>query len=144
MEEMTLANDITVFYVTAKSFPHCVLQAHQEVRRLAGTTGNRRFFGLSRPENGVIIYKAGAEEITAGEAEALNCDTVVIKKGRYISKTINGFKNDVPAIEKTFREMVSHPDLDLNGYCIEWYLNDDDVKCMVRLNDQDKTIGNNL
>ena len=31
--------------------------------------------------------------------------------------------------------LISQPDIDPNGYCLEWYLNDMDVRCMVRLDD---------
>jgi hypothetical protein len=133
MEIITLDNDIKVFCVTAKSFPDGIMDAHKELHSLISLPAGRKFFGISRPENGVIVYRAAAEEISPGEAEKLSCDTLDLKKGSYISVTIKDFMKDIESIGNTFKELLSNPDVDPNGYCVEWYLNDKDVKCMVRL-----------
>ncbi|MEW5844397.1 MAG: hypothetical protein AB1775_14150 [Bacteroidota bacterium] len=40
----------------------------------------RNFFGISSPNReGDIIYKAAVEELFAGEAEKLGCETFIIK-----------------------------------------------------------------
>jgi hypothetical protein len=135
METTTLDDDIKVFYVTAKSFPGGIMEAHQKLHSLTPFSNGRRFFGLSRPENGIIVYKAAAEEMGGGEAEKLNCDTLIIKKGKYICLTINDFMKDIQSIGKAFKELLANPGLDPDGYCVEWYLNDKDVKCMIRLNE---------
>jgi predicted transcriptional regulator YdeE len=136
METITLNNDIKVFYITAKSFPDGVKQAHEQLHALIPFSKVRKYFGLSRPENGGgIVYKAAAEEKEAGEAEKLGCQTIVIKKGKYLSQTINDFMKDIPSIGHTFQQLLSHPGLDPQGYCVEWYLNNKDVQCMIRLAD---------
>jgi hypothetical protein len=134
METITLDKDIKVFYVTAKSFPDGILEAHQKLHSLVPFTTARKYFGISRPEDGIIVYRAAAEELTPGEAGKFNCDTLVLKKGKYISTTINDYMKDVQSIGRTFKELLSRPDIDPQGYCVEWYFNDKDVKCMVRLN----------
>lgn len=133
MEEMTLENDIKVFYITAKSFPDGITEAHKKLHELVPFSADRRYFGISRPENGTIVYKAATEEIKQGEAEQFNCHTLDIKRGKYIFLTINDFMKDIQSIDRSFKKLLSHPDLDPNGYCIEWYINDKDVKCMIRL-----------
>jgi hypothetical protein len=101
---------------------------------LVSFTGGRKYFGLSRPENGVIVYNAAAEEKQHGEAESLGCETIVIKSGQYRFLTVPDFMKNIPAIGKAFRELLSNPGLDSEGYCVEWYLNEKDVKCMISLN----------
>ena len=32
---------------------------------------------------------------------------------------------------KAFEKLISYPNIDTSGYCIEWYYNDNDVKCMI-------------
>ena len=128
-----MANDIRVFYITASSFPDGVMEAHQKLHSLVPFSTERKYFGISRIENGIIVYKAAAEEIGAGEAKKLNCDELELKKGNYICLTINDYMKDIPGIGKAFNELLSHPGLDPNGYCVEWYLNNKDVKCMIRL-----------
>jgi hypothetical protein len=135
MEAITIDKDIKVFYVTAISFPDGIMEAHQKLHSLVPFSTNRRYFGISRPEKGVIVYKAAAEEINPGEAKKFNLDELVLKKGKYISATINDYMKDIPAIDKTFKKLLSNPDIDPQGYCVEWYLSQKDVRCMVRLKD---------
>ncbi|MEJ7681069.1 MAG: hypothetical protein WKG06_25095 [Segetibacter sp.] len=80
METITLDNDIKVFYIEAKSFPDGIMDAHKKLHELVSFTPDRKYFGISRPENGVIVYKAAAEEINQEEAEKLGCETLVLKK----------------------------------------------------------------
>jgi hypothetical protein len=40
---------------------------------------------------------------------------------------------DPAGIKKAFGEILKQPGLDPNGYCIEWYLNEKDVTCTVRI-----------
>jgi hypothetical protein len=133
METQIFNNDITVFYVTAPSFPAGVMEAHNKLHALVSFENGRKLFGLSRPENGKIVYMAAAEELQQGEGEKLGCPTMVLKKGNYICETITGFMQNIPAIEKAFNQLTSQPGIDPQGYCVEWYFNDKDVKCMVRL-----------
>ena len=133
METITLDSDITVFYITAASFPDGVLEAHQKLHALITYSTERKYFGLSRPERGTITYHAAAEEMHKGEAEELGLETLVIKKGEYISITVKDFMSDVKSIEQAFSQLLTHPGLDPQGYCVEQYLNDKDVLCMIRL-----------
>ena len=134
METVKIDNDIKVLYVTAASFPDGVMAAHQKLHALIPYSAERRYFGLSRPENGgEIIYKAAAEELHPGEAEELKCDTMIIKKGNYACITINDYMKDIPAIGNAFQQLTDLPNIDPQGYCVEWYLTQTDVKCMVRL-----------
>ena len=136
METTTLDRDIKVFYVTAKSFPDGILEAHQKLHSLVPFSTDRKHFGISRPENGAgIVYRAAAEEIKEGEAEKLNCGTLILKKGNYLSLTINDYMKDIQSIDRSFKKLLSSPNLDPQGYCVEWYLNNKDVKCMIRLKD---------
>ena len=93
---------------------------------------------MSRPENGgPIVYRAAAEELEPGEAERLNCKTLMIKKGEYVATEVEGFREDPMAISRAFEKLLQQPGLDPQGYCVEWYATDSEsVTCMIRLNDQ--------
>jgi hypothetical protein len=133
IENFKLDTDIHVICVTANSFPEDVLEAHQKLHSLIPFSTERKYFGLSRPEKGVITYKAAAEEKIKGEAEKLDCETLIIKKGNYVSTVVNDYMKDVQSIGRTFQQLLATPGLAHDGYCVEWYLNDKDVQCMVRL-----------
>lgn len=126
-------NDIKLIYVTAKSFPDGILEAHQKLHSVVAFSPERKYFGLSRPENGTIVYHATTEQIDKNEAEDLNCDALILKKGKYISTTIHDYMKDIQSIGRTFEQLLTQPGLDPEGYCVEWYISDKDVKCMIRL-----------
>jgi predicted transcriptional regulator YdeE len=134
MDIITLPNDINVFYVTAQSFPDGIQDAHEKLHSLLHHTGDRNYFGISRPEeNGRIVYKAAVEEKNPGEAERLSCETLVIKKGKYVSTIIKDYMEDPHQIGKAFEKLIACPDIDPYGYCIEWYKSDTELVCMVRM-----------
>jgi hypothetical protein len=133
MEIITVNTDIKVFYITAKSFPEGILEAHQTLHKLVPFSPDRRYFGISRPESYSIIYRAATEETYPGEAEKLKLDTLILKKGNYISETLKDYQKDVSAITRTFDELLKHPGIDPEGYCVEWYTSMNDMICMVRL-----------
>ena len=141
MEKYIIEKDIKTFYVAATSFPDGVLKAHQTLHTMLPSTKGRNFFGISFPgENRSIIYRAAVEESYAGEAEKYNCETFIIRKGTYMSQTIKDFMKDVGAVAKTFQQLLAHPQLDQNGYCLEIYPNQTDMICMVKLNTDDRGV----
>jgi hypothetical protein len=137
MERIKIEKDIKVLYVTAKTFPGGIPDAVAKLHKLFPFSRERRIFGLSCPEDsGEIVYRAAAEEMQEGEAEKLGCETLIIKKGNYISLTVNDFRKDIMLIDTAFKELLKQPGLDPKGYCVEWYATDKEaVKCMIRLNE---------
>lgn len=135
METIIFSNDIRMFYVTAKSFPEGIKEAFDKLAPLFKIKSKRKVLGISRLENGKIVYKAGTEMVEEDETEYPGFETMTLRKGNYICATINDFMNNIPEIGKTFTELLKCPDIDRNGYCVEWYFNPNDVKCMVRLKD---------
>jgi hypothetical protein len=135
METVNFDNDIKVIYVQASSFPDGIMAAHQKLHRVIPFSTERKYLGISRPENGMISYKAGAEELNPGEAEQFKLDTMILKKGNYVCITLHDYMKDIQAIGQAFNQLTNLPNIDPQGYCVEWYLSDTDVKCMVRLVD---------
>jgi len=134
MEKYTLEDDIKVFCETAKSFPDGIIAAHKELESIISFSKQRRYFGiLSRNEKGNMIYDAAAEEIYQGEAEELGCEKFLIEGGQYMSLLIENFKSDISAIGKAFQLLTAVPGADAEGFYIVWYLNETDVRCMVKL-----------
>lgn len=134
MEKFQLADDITVFCITATSFPQGIMDAMNRLHTLAPATEERRYFGISRPGNdGVIVYRAAAEEVQKGELAAHGLEKFIIRKGTYIEKIVHDLPANIPAIGEAFEELIQSNDIDPEGYCIEWYLSEVSVRCMVKL-----------
>ncbi|WP_411824588.1 hypothetical protein [Leptospira sp. 'Mane'] len=134
MDKFNLEKDIEVCCITATSFPEGVMDAHEKAHSLFPVSNQRRYFGISSPNpRGIIIYKAAVEKLENDQKEKTDYESFVIKKGDYISVVIKDYMKDIQKVETTFQKLISRDDIDPNGYCLEWYLNDNDMRCMVRL-----------
>jgi predicted transcriptional regulator YdeE len=130
----TIEKDITTVYIQATSFPNGVLAAHQKLHALLDNKEKRQFYGISYPNTeGVIVYKAAATTLNVDEAKQLNLHTFVIKKGTYSSVFIENFMDDVQSIGRTFQSLLADSRIDPNGYCLEIYEGEKDVRCLVKL-----------
>jgi len=136
METINIPDDISLLYVTATSFPAGIMDAFNRLHALVQDHNTRMNYGISRPEKGTILYKAAVAEVKNGEADELKCGKLVLPKGDYISATITDLMKDTSVIGKTFAELLAHPGIDHNGYCVEQYINATDVVCMVRLSER--------
>lgn len=135
MEKHVIKKDIKVFCVTASSFPDGVMAAHQQLHAVLPSVAGRKFFGISRPNaKGVIVYKAAVEESKAGEAKKYGLESFTIPKGEYISELLAGWRKDETIIGNTFQKLLADPRIDQNGFCLEEYLAEDEMRCMVRIN----------
>ncbi|RYY39000.1 MAG: transcriptional regulator [Chitinophagaceae bacterium] len=134
MESIELEKDIPLLCLSATSFPAGVLAAHEELYRRVPPSKERSYFGISRPEGDCIVYRAAAEQLHPAEAVTHGLECITLRCGRYISCFIPDFMQDVSVIGRTFRQLLQHPDLDPQGYCVEWYgEGGKNVTLMVRL-----------
>lgn len=134
IEKFILEKDINVICMKAETFPEGIEDAFQKLHSLVSSSKGRRNFGISRPgESGEIIYKAALEETFEGEAQSLNCESFKIKSGEYESILIKDFMQNIKKIGSAFQELTSYSNIDPEGYCLEIYLNEKDVRCMVPL-----------
>jgi len=125
--------DITVVCLTAESFPEGVLAAHQKLHATVPANGQRRYFGISRPEEGTIIYHAAAELLPGDDASAFLLPSIILRKGRYHRSTIHNYMQRIGEIGAAFGAMLQQDNIDPHGYCVEWYVDDKVLQCMVRI-----------
>lgn len=132
METEIIEKDITVVCVTASSFPDGIGAAHRKLHSLIPFVIQRKAYGISWSDGkGGIIYKAAAEQLEEGEAEAYGLETFVIRKGEYKSELLLNFPEDMTRINTAFQKLLALPELDPQGYCLEVYLTEKDMRCMV-------------
>ena len=133
MEITSLDKDILVHCVTATSFPDGVQQAHQALHALIPFDVKRKYFGLSWPDkDGKIIYKAAAEELNPGELSKHLLETITLPKGSYLYIDIHDFMKNIPAIGAAFQQLIHDDRIDPAGCCIEWYIDENLCRCMVK------------
>lgn len=135
MEKYTIDKDIPCYTIEA-AFPNGVLAAHQQLHAAFAGSSERRYFGISRgTPGGGVAYKAAAEKLS-GDSPHNEFGDFIIPQGRYKGTEIKNFRKDVTAIGKLFSTLLQDPELDPHGFCLEWYSNENDVRCMVKLLDK--------
>ncbi len=135
MKKITLPHDLKVFGVHVQTFPNGIGEAFDALMRRIPNGENRSYYGISdMAEDGRIVYYAAAEEMSEGEAEKYNCDIYIVKKGEYLSVTVNNWRAKTDTIKDVFEAMMNDHRIDKNNPCIEWYKNNDEMLCMVKLN----------
>ena len=134
MEIEIINDDIEIYCITAESFPDGIFPAFQKLHSLVPFSELRNYISISRPENGGnIVYRAGATEISPGDFLNLPLEKFVIQKGEYYSETIENYRNDLSIISKTFEKMIGKKNIDPTSYCVEWYISEKDMKCLVKI-----------
>ena len=137
-----LHSDIKVFCVTASSFPEGIADAFKTLHSLLPGIDGREFFGISCPnQEGVIVYKAAVAELVPGEGQRYGCEIFTVLKGEYFGTLVSHFRKDISILSKTFKTLLSNPEIDAHGFCLEVYLSEDDVMCMVRKDSTAPTSG---
>lgn len=136
METYFLDKPVKTFCVTAFHFPLGIKAAYEKLHAVLPSVEGRKFYGISwLVDNGNIIYKAAVEELYEGEGEKYGCETFTIRKGKYISEVLQNWRQDESIVGRTFMQLLSTPGILEDGYCVEVYLNEKDVRCMVTLQD---------
>ncbi len=126
--------DVPLLTVAASSFPEGVMQAHQTLHTLFPMSENRRYFGISHGlPGGKIHYMAAVDQQHAEDADRGEVGSFVLKEGRYLTAQINDFRKDISQIGKTIGKLLQDPRVDPQGYCVEEYLNMNDVLLLVLL-----------
>jgi hypothetical protein len=129
-----LEKDVHVFCKTASSFPGGVKEAHESLHRLVSFSTERKYFGLSwMNKEGGIVYKAAAEELIPGELSKHGLESFAIRKGNYIYIDVKNVMQNIPAIGQAFTQLKSDERIDPQGAAVEWYFNETDVRCMIRI-----------
>ena len=134
MEKYRIEQDIKLFYVQAESFPLGVGGAFKKLNELIGHNKARLLYGISFPDGaGSLVYRAAVEETSPGEADKAGCPIFMVRKGDYASAYLPDWKKDESIIGRTFQELLRAPHIDKQGYCLEIYPNEKDVRCLVPL-----------
>lgn len=131
METYQLQHDVKVICVEATSFPGGIKDAFSRLYNQVPETAARNIFGISKPQNGLIIYKAATAENFDGEGDRLGLRTFVIGKGYYLGETLMDWQKNEMMIGSIFERLVADKRLDGSAHCIEWYKSENELMCLV-------------
>ncbi len=135
MNNYRLAKDITLYTVAASKFPEGVELAFEALYKNAKTEDVVAYYGISHANaSGEIMYRA-AMELKESTIDIPELETYILQAGEYRGREIFNFRDCRGDIGNTFRELIQLPELDKNGCCVGMYHNNNDVRCMVRIED---------
>ena len=132
METLNLKNDLNVFGFQVKTFPEGVKDAFDTLVEMVPDGLDRSYYGISFMEGDQVLYFATAVEQYAGEAERYNCTRYLIERGEYMTETIHDWLHKTHTIKDVFGELMKDDCPSAKRPCIEWYMNDDEMICMVK------------
>lgn len=135
MKYFDLEKPITLCCTRAESYPQGVRQAHDTLHEFCPDYTSRTYFAVSYGGKDGITYMPGVTEHFPGELAQFPLEQFTLKKGRYAYIDLDNFMQNLPQLRLIFDELLQHPDLDTGGYCLEWYLNANVCRCLVKLND---------
>ncbi len=137
MDSLILGEDIHVAYISTTGSRENIIKANEEMKGHFSDLQERRKFGISTfDDQAISLYKA-AVEATPAESEALGLQSLIIKHGAYMGFYITDYHNDPDAIAEAFKLLKGQQGADPNADCIQWYIGEDDVKCLVRSGPED-------
>lgn len=136
MELCQVMQDVKVICVEAASFPKGIKDAFDKLHNIIPDMAGRQIFGISKPQNGIIRYRAAATELLAGEGTSLGYPTFTIAAGTYLGETLMDWQQNEMMIMSIFNRLVADKRLDGSAHCIEWYKSDTELLCMVLMRNE--------
>jgi len=133
MEKHTIKNDINVFGGQVTSFPNGIGEAFEPLMKKIPDGFNRSYYGIAKMEGNQIIYIAAAEEKSKGEGKKYQCNDYVIEGGEYLTIAIADWQPKTDSIKDVFGELMKDNRTDKSKPCIEWYKNDKEMFCMMKV-----------
>ena len=134
MEKQSFEKDIKVFGIKVKTFPNGIGDAFNELIKETGDgAGKRNYYGISEYKNGKMIYYAVAEEKQEDEAQKYNYETCIIEKGEYLAEPLKNWRDKTDCIKDVFTKMMRSDAVNKEKPCIEWYKNDEEMLCMMKV-----------
>jgi predicted transcriptional regulator YdeE len=116
-----------------KTFPAGIGETFEELLQKIPGGFNRSYYGIAWMENNTPFYFATAVETYDGEAAQYGYQKLPIQKGKYITVTVTGWRNKTTTIKDVFTEMMKDKRYDMSSPCIEWYKNDNEMLCMLKI-----------
>jgi hypothetical protein len=133
METIKIKENISVFGFRVHSFPEGIKDAFGNLMNLVPDGIDRTYYGISYMNGDEVIYHAAVQELNPGEAERYNCERYTIEKGEYTADRVHQWMKKVHTIKDIFSAMLKDECPLESRPAIEWYLNDDEMICMIRI-----------
>ena len=133
MKDYQISSNINVMGAVVKTFPMGIGEAFENLMRNVRGGFSRNYYGIGECKDGKIVYIAGAEEKSPGEANELGLDHFTIEKGNYLAEEVLDWRTKTNCIKDVFEEMYKDERADRSAPSIEIYVDDKKMLCLVRV-----------
>lgn len=135
MKEFNFPEDVNVFGFSVNTFPAGIGDAFDIlIQKTGDSAGTRNYYGLSEFKDGKMVYYALAEEKFSDEAEKYNYEKFTIEKGDYLTIAVSEWQKKTNCIKDFFSEIIQDPRVNKTKPAIEWYINENEMMCLVQMN----------
>lgn len=130
MELYQQLEDIKVVGIQVNTFPLGIKEAFTSLMQIFGTS--REYYGISwmRDADQVIYYAAVTQHMTDKEMEQF--ESLIIEKGNYDMETMYEWMSKTDCIKDVFHALMQDRKPLKSRPCIEWYVSDHEMRCMIR------------
>lgn len=132
MEIYHLEHDLTVYGFPVETFPEGIGEAFDKLINLLPPAGTRPYYGISACTPVGILYLAAALIKPDEKPEQYSLQAYVINKGNYLAEKVVDWQSKTQSINGIFRKMVEDSRCDQIKPCVEVYLNDQEMLCLVK------------
>lgn len=133
MEKIKVQEDIKVIGFQVKDFPNGIGETFDKLVAMMPEGKNRPYYGISRMANNGMYYFAATPEKSADEAKKYKLETDRVEKGEYLTEIVKDWTTKTDNINGIFKKMLEDPRADNTKPCVEWYKNEKEMLCMVRV-----------
>lgn len=133
MDRFILDHGIKVFGFEVENSPEGIGEAFNDLVTRVGGGFRRQYYGICESKNGCPIYIAAAEATYEGEGHQFGLEEFEIEEGEYLAVIIREWRKKTESIKDVFQEMFDDDRVDCSKPFVEWYKDDDEMICMVRV-----------
>jgi len=136
MNTYQILEDARLFGLCVEKFPQGIETAFTTLASTLPEGLQRSYYGISWMKADKVIYYAMAMESFEGEAQKSGLEILILEKGNYLSVPILQWKMKTACINDVFRKMMENKDLEPGKPCVEWYKNQEEMYCLLKLKDR--------
>jgi hypothetical protein len=125
--------DVELIVCRAAEFPAGIKDSWERLESKLASLKGRKFYGLTRFEEGHLVYYAGLQPVDEGESEALGFPTMTLKGGKYARVKLMDWNNHADEIGPIFDELMETYKKDPNGPTVEFYCSHTELHLMIPL-----------
>lgn len=119
----------------AEVFPEGIGAAWERLEEKVGSLRGRRFYGVTIPHDGDLIYYAGVEPRTAPDRALADCPQLEIDGGCFARVKVQDWSVRTDEVAGVFDELIASYDVRSNAPAIEFYRSHSELYLLVPLID---------